>query len=464
MQKTKVEKKLDVNKVWKAVLAEMEVQLSKTNYKTWLSRTIAKDLTDSEITIVFQNPHALTTTEKLFKPMIKDSLKKITKNDYELIFKVGKVKQKSEDTQLGPLFEKKKTSKSIVEKIQRKSGLNINYKLENYISGGANQLAYAIAASIAREPGSKYNPFFLYSGVGLGKTHLIHAIGNKIIEENPEKKVIYVTSENFTNELIDSIRGGRNKRGISTDSFRKKYRQVDVLIIDDIQFIAKKDATQEEFFHTFNELYMNQKQIIIASDRPPEAFKDIEERITSRFKSGMLADIQAPDYELRTAILRAKRDDNKEDVPNEVIDFIAEHVATNVREVEGAYLQVLAYVQSKEGRVLNVETAKKVLGNIVNEKRDRPLSLNNILKAVCKYYSITQIDIKGKRRTKELVLPRQVAMYLMYDLTKTPYMSIGEYLGGRDHTTVMHGFDKIKKEVETSMSLRKDLMSIKQAI
>lgn len=464
MQKTATKKILDVKKVWKAVLAEMEVQLSETNYKTWLSRTVAKGLTDKEITIVFQNPHALATTDKLFKPMIKNSLKKITKNDYNLIFKVGNVKEEQEkDKPFGPLFDKKKTSKFTIEKLQRKSGLNVNYKLENYISGSANQLAFAIATSIAREPGSKYNPFFLYSGVGLGKTHLIHAIGNKVVEENPEKKVIYVTGENFTNELIESIRG-KNKGGRSTDTFRKKYRQVDVLIIDDIQFIAKKDATQEEFFHTFNELYMNQKQIIIASDRPPEAFKDIEERITSRFKSGMLADIQTPDYELRTAILRSKRDDNNENVPNEVIDFIAEHVATNIREVEGAYLQVLAYVQSKKGRVLNIETAKEVLGNIVNEKRDRPLSLTTILKAVCKYYSTTQIDIKGRRRTKELVLPRQVAMYLMYDLTQTPYTSIGEFLGGRDHTTVMHGFDKIRKEVETSMNLRKDLMNIKQAM
>jgi chromosomal replication initiator protein len=452
---------IDEQKLWKAVLAAMEVNLSETNYKTWMAASRAENLTEDSIEIVFPNELAKKKAESIFLPMIQDSVNKIGKGNFKLVFKVGQTTPKpKKDEAAGPLFQAVSSEAS-----QRgiKNGLNPHYTIETYITGGTNQLAYAIASAIISNPGTKYNPFFLYSGVGLGKTHLIQAIGNKISQENPNKKIIYCTGENFTNELIESLHKGKGKRAYETDSFRKKYRTADVLIIDDIQFIAGKEATQEEFFHTFNELYMSQKQIVLASDRPPEEFKNIEERITSRFKSGMMADIQPPDYELRTAILRAKRDEDGEGIPNDVISFIAENINTNIRELEGAYLQVLTFTKAT-GEEPNVEVAKKALSNIIKADSNKPININNIINAVCSHYAIKQVDIKGKRRTKDIVLPRQVAMYLMYELTGTPYMSIGEVLGGRDHTTVMHGYEKIKREIEQSSSMRKDIITIKQAL
>lgn len=450
------QKKFEEKKLWNAVLATLQVDLSETNFKTWLANTKAQNLTAKSLEIIFPNTHAKRKVEKLFRPMIQESVNKIGKGEFTLFFKVGTIKTKKQtETAPGPLF----SSQQQAESQSKKNGLNPFYTLENYVMGDSNQLAYAIATAITREPGTKYNPFFLYSGVGNGKTHLIHAIGNKLIQKFPDSKIIYCTSEKFTNELIEAIKKGRGRAG----EFRKKYRSVDVLIIDDIQFLAKKEATQEEFFHTFNDLFMAQKQIIITSDRPPEAFKNIEERITSRFKSGMMVDIQSPNYELRTAILRAKRDEDKENVPNEIIDFIAENVDTNIRELEGSYLQVITFAQAR-GEKLTIDTAKLALNNIIKEDRNKPVNLNTILKAVCNYYSVTQADVKGKRRTKEFVIPRQVAMYLMYELTGTPYMSIGELLGGRDHSTVMHGHEKIKTGLEASSKVREDIINIKQFV
>lgn len=236
-----------------------------------------------------------------------------------------------------------------------------------------------------------------------------------------------------------------------------------MLIIDDIQFIAGKDSTQEEFFHTFNDLQMKQKQIVLASDRPPEEYKNIEERITSRFKSGIMADIQAPDYEMRTAILRNKRDRSGDKLPNEIIDFIAENVTSNIRELEGAYNQVIIFSKAT-GADYSIETAKQALGNNIKTEPSKPINLNQIAKAVCGYYAIKHNDLKGKRRTKEIALPRQIAMYLMYELTGTPFMTIGEYLGGRDHTTIMHGVKKIESDIKESTRMRQEVVTIKKAL
>jgi chromosomal replication initiator protein len=340
-----------------------------------------------------------------------------------------------------------------------KFNLSPKFTFENYLMGNNNQLAFSIATAIAKEPGTRYNPFFLYGGVGLGKTHLMQAIGNRILQEKSNLKVVYTTGEAFTNELIESIQSGRGKGRYTTNDFRDKYRKADVLLVDDIQFIAGREATQEEFFHTFNALYMSQKQIVVTSDRPPRDFKNIEERITSRFGSGIIADIQTPDTEMRTAILRTKRDYNNDPIPNDVIDYIARTITSNVRELEGAYLQVLT-LSNALGVAINVESAAKALGQSIKPTERKQININNILKAVCNYYSIKLADIKGEKRTKEFVVPRQVSMYLIHTLTELPLMTIGEFMGGRDHTTIMHGIKKIETEIGTVEKTRKDIAAI----
>ncbi len=453
---------LDEQKLWKAVLAEMQTNFSGLNYDMYLSRLTLDKITDNIAYVVCPDSNTKKRAETYYKPFLQDSINKIGKGTYDFDFRVGSVHKKlGPEDYKGTIFEKavgNKTDRTV------RNGLNPHYTIETYITGNTNHLAYAIASAIIQEPGSKYNPYFLYAGVGLGKTHLIQAIGNKILEKNPDANVIYCSGEKFSNELIEAIQHGKGGKGkYSSDTFRTKYRSADLLIIDDIQFIAGKESTQEEFFHTFNELYNNQKQIVLASDRPPEEFSNIEERITSRFKSGMMADIQPPDYELRTAILRAKRDQEGDKVPNEILDFIAEKVNTNIRELEAAYLQVVTSSKASNEE-LTIENAKRTLSNIIKTEDKGPVSLNSILKAVCDHYSLKHADLRGKRRTKEIVIPRQIAMYLMYDMTNTPFMSIGEFLGGRDHTTIMHGYEKVKVDIESSTSLRSDVIKIKQTL
>jgi chromosomal replication initiator protein len=364
---------------------------------------------------------------------------------------------------LGPLFSQQKNTEALREEKRTRSNLNPKFTFETFVLGKNNNLAYAIASAISEKPGELYNPVFIYSKVGLGKTHLIQAVGNKIIETKPGMRVVYTTGEAFTNELIETIQSGKGKGKYTANQFREKFRKADVLLIDDVQFIIGRESTQEEFFHTFNALYMAGKQIVITSDRPPKDFVSLEDRITSRFSSGIVADIQTPDIETRIAILRAKRDTDKENVPNDVLNFIAEKVDTNIRELEGAYLQTVTYAKAT-GSELNVETAAKALGATIKEKSAKTVNVNEILKAVCLYYSVKMQDIKGKRRNKELVIPRQVAMYLMKEMTDMPFTSIGDFLGGRDHTTVMYGVDKVQEEVAETGKITQDIVNVKQII
>lgn len=444
--------------LWKAVKAELEVNLSKLQYGSWIANTAAGELTEKSFEIICPSEHAAKILEKQFLSLIQSSVDKIGKKSRKLIFRVGDTSSKRKADVKGPLFDINRTP----ERSGTNVGLYQKYTFENYIMGESNRLAYAIATAIAEKPGEAYNPFFLYSGVGLGKTHLVQAIGNRIINKQ-KLKVIYCTGESFTNELIESLQSGKGRGKYASNQFRNKYRKADVLLIDDIQFIVGKEATQQEFFHTFNALYMAQKQIVVTSDKPPKDFTNLEERITSRFGSGIIADIQPPNIETRSAILRNKRDQNKDAVTNEAIDQIATIVDTNIRELEGAYLQVLTYAKAT-GESITKEAVTTILGQTVKEKKHKPVNLNQILRAVCNYYSVKMIDIKGKRRTKDLVVPRQMAMYLIHDLTETPYMSIGEVLGGRDHTTIMHGVRKIEGEIIQIQKTRQDITNIKQTL
>lgn len=449
--------------LWKKVLGELQIELSEFVYRTWVSRATAQNLTDVSIEIICPSKHIKDQLSGKYFPIIKESINRLGKGDFEIIFIIREEEKMEQDP--GPLFKTEVAQKEeiITDKELFAAGISPKHTFDNYLMGTNNQVAFAIANAVAENPGTVYNPFFLYSGVGLGKTHLMQAIGIKILKNHPGLKVLYSTGESFTNELIENLQKGKRNGKYSSNEFRDKYRKVDVLLIDDIQFIAKKEATQEEFFHTFDALLRAQKQIVITSDRPPKDFTNIEDRIKSRFGSGMIADIQPPDLEMRIAILRKRRDDNKDQVPNEVINYIAERVHSNVRELEGAYLQVATEAKAR-GLDASLAVAARALGQTVKEDSLKPININQILKAVCNYYSVRASDIKGKRRTKDLVLPRQVAMYLIKEMTGTPLVTIGELLGGRDHTTIIHGVEKIGNEIEEMGKTRQDISNVKQII
>lgn len=453
---------------WKKVLAEVQLEVTPVVFGTIISRTHLEQLDDNGALVLCADEFIRKNMEKKYFAIVQEALNRIAKKDIKLVLGVKTIsataeKKAGQDVKdLGPLFQPKDPNEVLNEKIS-KSGLTSKYTFENYITGKNNQLATAIAKAVAEKPGEIYNPVFIYSGVGLGKTHLMQAIGNFILKNKPGMKVIYTTGESFTNEMIDAIQSGKGKGRYASNDFRNKYRKADVFLIDDIQFIAGKDATQEEFFHTFNALYLSQKQIVITSDKPPKDFTNLEERISSRFNSGIIVDMQTPDFETRIAILRARRDKDVDPINNEVINVIAENVTSNVRELEGAYLRILSYAKAT-GEEITPETAMVTLGQTIKEKSKKPVNMNEILNAVCSYYSIKSSDIKGKKRTKELVLPRQVVMYLIKDLTNTPYISIGDFLGGRDHTTVMYGVDKIGQDLKEKQAIKQDIVNVKQML
>ncbi|GIW69285.1 MAG: chromosomal replication initiator protein DnaA [Patescibacteria group bacterium] len=451
---------------WKAILSEVELKLSPMVFKSLIARTRGEIDENGTLKIVCEDDFVKNNVEKRYRKIIEEAAIKLAgeKVSFKTTVQKGGEYGKNNTNDFGPLFvPEKNPAASFLEK-QRKANLSPRFTFENFIMGKNNNLAYAIATAVAQRPGEQYNPVFIYSGVGLGKTHLIQAIGNEIIKNKPGTNVIYTTGEAFTNELIEAIKGGKGgKIGYSTNDFRNKFRKADVLLIDDIQFVIGKETTQEEFFHTFNALYMSQKQIVITSDRPPKDFNSIEERITSRFSSGIVADIQPPDMEMRAAILRTKRDLAGDNIPNDVIDYIAENVTTNIRELEGAYIQVRTYFLAEHLEPTK-EAAARALGQTIRKKENKNLNINEILKAVCNYYSVKIPDIKGKRRTKDLVIPRQVAMFLIKEMTDTPFMAIGDFLGGRDHTTIMHGVRTIEEEVKKSGRIKQDVVNVKQTL
>ncbi len=337
--------------------------------------------------------------------------------------------------------------------------LNPKYIFNTFVIGNNNRFAHAASLAVAESPSKAYNPLFIYGGAGLGKTHLMHAIGHYILQQNPKSKVLYVSSEMFTNELIKAIREDKNVE------FRNKYRRIDVLLIDDIQFIEKKERTQEEIFHTFNTLYEANKQIIISSDRPPKEITTLEERLRSRFEWGLIADIQAPDYETRVAILRNKSElEGLETTDSliEVIGVIAEKIQSNIRELEGAFIRVIAYA-NLTGQKINRDLAKEVLKDVFSSK-DRDITPELIKKYICKHFNIKQVDLESAKRSRNLAFPRQIAMYICRDMTSLSLPKIGEFFGNRDHTTVLHACDKISGEMKTNESLREVIKEIQQSI
>ena len=449
---------------WKKVLTELSFVTDKINLRTVSTAIRIENLTKDSIVVSCTDAFQKSGLEKNLG-LLEKAVNKVAgcKMELEVVVRTASKSSGPNPLDLGPLFDPSKNKKISVEEKQRDAGLYPKYTFENFIVGENNRVPYSIALKVAAQPGTAYTPVFLHSGVGLGKTHLIQAIGNRIVQTKPGIKVLYTTGEAFTNELVEAIQTSKGKGGkYTSNNFRKKYRNVDVLLIDDIQFIIGKGATQEEFFHTFNTLFMAEKQIVITSDRPPKDFNNLADRLTSRFSSGMIMDIQPPTYETRVAILRTRRDRNKDDVDNKVIDFIADTISTNIRELEGAYIQVLNAATAK-GVKLTVEYTAEELGKVSKQDK-KPVNMNQILRAICNYYSVKTADIKGERRTKDIVVPRQIAMYLIKDLTDTPFITIGEFLGGRDHSTIMYGAEKIEKNLVNTSKIRQDITNVKQMI
>ena len=338
-----------------------------------------------------------------------------------------------------------------------RSSLNPKYTFDTFVTGGSNRFAHAAAMAVAKDPGKAYNPFFMYGGVGLGKTHLMHAIGNAVLEKHPEMRVLYVSSEQFTNEIIRAIQEGR------PETFRQKYRTIDVLMVDDIQFISGKVSTQEEFFNTFNALHVADKQIIISSDRPPREVQKLEDRLRSRFEGGLITDIQAPDLETRIAILKNKAILDHVDVPNDVMVFIASRIDTNIRELEGALTRVVAYA-SLTRQSVTTEVVAEALKDVFPNNQTKEITLEIIQEIVAQYFKIRVDELQSKKRTREIALPRQIAMYLCRELTDTSLPQIGKFFGGRDHTTVLHAYDKISSEKEKDTKISKIIADLIEGI
>jgi chromosomal replication initiator protein len=433
--------------LWQAILGSLEVSLSKANFNTWFKNTTILERASDHIVIGV--PSAFNRdwiAAKYHQEMLK-ALKSLAPEIKEIKYQLGTLPQNQNTKQNYKTQADNSPNKEAFG--TNASGINPKYTFETFIIGKNNELAHAASQAVAKNPGTQYNPLFIYGGVGLGKTHLMHGAGHKMLQSNPKTKILYVTSEKFTNDYINAISQKR------MEEFKKIYRGIDALLIDDIQFLAGKEGTQEEFFHTFNELRDKGKQIIITSDRLPKDIPAIEQRLVSRFEWGMVADIQAPDLETRMAILRTKMEKKGVSIGEDILFYIAENIQNNVRELEGA-LNRLAVYQQMENRGLVLEQAKTILSSIVGSKK-RVTSVKKIAEMVAEFYNISMEDLLKESRKKEFVKPRQVAMYIIRKELDNSFPSIGDFFGGRDHTTVMHAVEKVENLVSTKESFKQEV-------
>jgi len=439
---------MDLKGVWEATKGELQLQMTKATYDTWISNTFPIAYEEGTFIIGVHNTYAKEWLENRLLTIIKRTLIGLTNQTAEVRFVVKSRLQ--EERQSAPPSALLDDAPADSEDHSPAPLLVPHYTFDTFIVGSSNRLPHAAALAVTENPGESYNPLFIHGGVGLGKTHLLHAVGNLALTRNAD--VLYVSSETFTNDLINSIRNQ------TTDEFRAKYRQVDILLVDDIQFIAGKESTQEEFFHTFNALYSFKRQIVISSDRPPQSIPTLEERLSSRFQGGLIADIQPPDLETRIAILRFKTERLHADVPDEVLDLIAHKFQSNIRELEGALNRVLAFTRMSFS-ALSVDLATQALADTLSPQQ--PPTIDEIVAAVADFYRFQEDDLRGSRRTKDLALARQVAMYLSREETNSSLAQIGSVLGNRDHTTIIHGHDKIARQIEEDDQLRRDVLAIK---
>jgi chromosomal replication initiator protein len=436
----------EIEELWNKILETIKEELSPQAYNSWFSQTKVVKFGENELIISAPGDFCKDWLEKHYTGFIKNILKRTLNSDDNLKIEFRTVDQKFSAPARSTLNLKKKTKKAEPFLKDDKLVLTPKYTFDSFVVGNGNRFAHAACLAVAQSPSKSYNPLFVYGGVGLGKTHLMQAIGRYITRQNSKIKVLYISSEKFTNEMINSIRDDR------TVAFRDKYRSVDVLLIDDIQFLAGKERTQEEFFHTFNTLYDSNKQIVITSDRPPKDIPTLENRLISRFEWGLITDIQPPDLETRIAILRKKAQAENLSVPTEVIDFIAEKIPSNIRQLEGALTKLVAF-SSFTKKELSVSLAQDILKDII-PLENKKISIGQIQKAVTDYYTIKVNSLLSKKRTKDIVLARQVAIYLSRELTDLSLTSIGEAFGRRDHTTIIHSYTKIKNKIEKDKSFK----------
>ena len=457
----------EVKEKWPEIIEHLRVEheLLNVSFNTWIKPLKVYDVIDDTAYILVNKDSSVEYIDKNYRLPLMVCIAEITGKEYEIQFvsedddKLNEIHNASIDN-----GQKKKT-KSLAEK----AGLNPKYTFDTFVVGGNNNFAHAASLAVAESPGEVYNPLFLYGGVGLGKTHLMHSIAHFILDKNPKKKVLYVTSETFTNELIDALRNGKTAGNESAMlNFRDKYRNIDVLLIDDIQFIIGKESTQEEFFHTFNHLHTLGKQIIISSDKPPKDIETLESRLRTRFEWGLIADISSPDYETRMAILQKKIELDhleKYNIKNDVLDYIAANVKSNIRELEGSLNKLIAlYKLNNNNNPIDIALAAEALKDIISSDNRREVTPELILDIVADHFGITVADLKSKKRDSEIAVPRQICMYLMRTMTDTALKGIGAVLGGKDHSTVKYGVEKIAKDIESDEMMANTINIIKKKI
>lgn len=448
---------LNINQIWNNILLETESKVSTLGYDLYVNPLKPVGIYQNSIVLLADTPALKNIVEKNYRALIEKAASTVFPSITKAV-----IITEDETEKIGKLEKEVNipVSGSFVKNTEDFSQFRSDYTFENFVVGESNRYAYAVSSAVAENPGATYNPLFLWGGVGLGKTHLLHAIGNYVKRNKPEKKTIYVTTDNFTNELIELF---KDKDIDARKSFREKYRNVDVLMIDDVQFLAGKEAVQEEFFHTFNELYLKDKQIVICSDRPPREIKDITERLRTRFSTGVVADIQPPDFETRIAILQKKCLAKNKSVGIDVLSMIAEKITTNIRDMEGVLSRIISYANLVGGDCNDMNIVTDALKDYTESSKET-VSIDNVVQATCDYYNLDKEALIGKKKNKEIVVPRQICIYLICDILSIPLISIGQYFGGRDHTTIMHARDKISEEIKKNGNIAAQVQDIRDKI
>lgn len=459
-----------IKEKWEEIIQKLKVEyfLSNISFETWIRPLEVYEIRGNTLYLTVNFKASIEHIQNKYLLPLKVCIAEVTGTEYQIKFiprDLPREQQRRYLEETVPVKEKTHKHKA-VSPIAEKANLNPKYTFDTFVVGGNNNFAHAASLAVAESPGEVYNPLFLYGGVGLGKTHLMHSIAHYILDREPSKKVLYVTSETFTNDLITAIRNGKTGNDLAMNAFRDKYRNNDVLLIDDVQFIIGKESTQEEFFHTFNHLHVSGKQIIISSDKPPKDIETLEARLRTRFEWGLIADISSPDYETRMAILRKKEElDGLEryHIPDEVMQYIANNITSNIRELEGSLNKLIA-LANLENKPIDIPLAAEALKDMISPNNTREITPELIIEVVSDHFNVPAAELKGKKRNAEIVLPRQIVMYLCRKMTDTPLKTIGLILGGKDHASVSHGVKKIEHDVKTDEALNNTVNIIKKKL
>ena len=443
--------------IWDKVLEIAQERISNTSYQTFIKHTQLYSLKNDEAIILVSLPFNASWLNQRYSEIMQAIIYDVIGYEVKPHFISEDELASYNNVNTQEVQEPQVQHSSIDDKTWGKEQFNMHNTFDTFVIGPGNRFPHAASLAVAEAPAEAYNPLFIYGGVGLGKTHLMHAIGHHVLSNKPNAKVIYTSSEKFTNEFIKSIRDNE------TEAFREKYRKIDVLLIDDIQFIQNKEQTQEEFFHTFNELHQNNKQIVISSDRPPKEIAKLEDRLRSRFEWGLIVDITPPDYETRMAILQKKIEEENLDIPPEALNYIANQIQSNIRELEGALTRLLAY-SKLQGKPITTELTAEALKDIIQSPKSKKITIQDIQKIVGQYYSVRIEDFSAKKRTKSIAYPRQIAMYLSRELTDFSLPKIGEEFGGRDHTTVIHAHEKIANDIKSDPTFKQEVENLEKEI